>query len=118
MNDRSMEYVVGAFRFFWRITDDVIRVFDDRTHRYLADLHINGRDGEVPPFEKEAFEGFCDWFLSGATGFLMEPDDPREGLELEDESWSGDLTNFAILMFPAIVVTLVVLGVYLALISQ
>jgi hypothetical protein len=105
MNDRSMEYVAGALRFFWRITDDVIRVFDDRTHRYLADLHITGRDGEILPFEQTAFEGFCDWFLLGAAG-KREPDDPSEGLELESEM---EVANVGAIVGGAFVVTLAVL---------
>jgi hypothetical protein len=86
MAERTLTVSRGALTFTWRITAFTIQMYEwdegaEQPQRHLGFVTLTGEDGEVIPFEQEAFEKHIDWFLDNAAKatIKVEPGEAAEG---------------------------------------
>lgn len=92
MSERTLEYEVGNLIFHWDITSQEILVYEAESHRWLAKLAVMTPDEEIVPFEQEAFEAHCDWFLAQGKP-APTPYDPWVCPETGSTDWCVQCTD-------------------------
>lgn len=101
MSERTLEYEVGNLVFHWDITAQEILIYEAETHWWLGKLAVMGPDGRVIPFEQEAFDQHCDWFIRQGIARSRQAVEAATKLEEfmdskrdEEEGWD-DLALYA-----------------------